>query len=333
MKPVETDPLITVSRRAMACAFEVRFQAESCPNGTESALAALDLVESLDKRLSYFKPDSLISEINKSAGGGPVEVEPWLFDLLATAKRLFDETKGAYDVTAAPLWEVWGFARRAGKLPTDAELTEARSHVGCQFMELDPEKLTVRFRLPGMRVNLGSIGKGFALDECCRCLEESGMADFIVHGGQSSVLARGRLERAAAEKGRHEPRGWEIGIADPRRPGRRLGIIQLENRALGTTSLQFQSFRHRGRRYGHVLDPRTGLPVDGPLATTVFAPMATQADALSTAFYVMGPDDSRQFCQSHPEIGMVTIVPGRNEMEVETITSGMESADLKLERQ
>lgn len=332
MKTVETDPLITVSRRAMACVFEVCFKAESCRNGTELAIESLDQVESLENRLSYFKPDSFISKINKSALQEPVEVEPWLFDLLDSAKKLFEETKGAYDITSTPLWEVWGFARREGKIPTKAQLAEARSHVGCHLLELDPENLTVRFHAPGMRINLGSIGKGYALDECGRWLETSGMTDFIVHGGQSSVLARGCFERGSADRGGRESRPWEIGVADPRRPGRRLGIIQLEDRALGTTAVQFQSFRHHGRRYGHVLDPRSGWPADGALSTTVVAPTAAQSDALSTAFHVMGPDKSIKFCSTRPKIGMLMVVPGRNETEVETVTTGIGESDLKLEQ-
>lgn len=332
MKPAETDPLITVSRRAMACDFEVCFKAESCPDGTKFAIQALDRVEALEGRLSYFKPDSLISRINQSAVQGPVEVERWLFDLLDSAKRIFEETKGAYDITSTPLWEAWGFSRREGKVPTQAQLAEARSHVGCQFLELDPENLTVRFRIPGMKINLGSIGKGYALDECGRQLEESGMTDFIVHGGRSSVLARGRVDRESAEKGHIESRRWEIGVADPHRPGRRLGIIRLEDRALGTTAVQFQSFRHKGRRYGHVLDPRTGWPADAALSTTVVARTAVQADALSTAFHVMGPGESLEFGKSHPEIGIFMLVPGQGETEVRTVAAGFAESDLELDR-
>ena len=105
-------------------------------------------------------------------------------------------------------------------------------------------------------------------------------------------------------------KSWEIGVRHPRQPGRRLGVVRLRDRALGTSGGQFQSFRHRGRRYGHILDPRSGWPAEGVLSTTVVAPTAALADALSTAFYVMGPDRSLDYCRTHPGIGAVLICAG-----------------------
>ena len=186
-----SDSLIRVSRRAMACEFEVCFPAGKCDGGTEFALESLDLVETLENRLSYFRAESEISRINRLAAETPVEVEPALFDLLRFALRLFDETGGAYDITSAPLWEAWGFARRAGEIPSDAQLAEARSCVGGRLVELNPAERTIRFRKPGVKINLGSIGKGYALDVCAERLLALGMPDFLLHGGQSSVLARG----------------------------------------------------------------------------------------------------------------------------------------------
>ncbi len=324
------DPLIRVSRRAMACPFEVCFPAARCEDGTQLAIESLGLVDTLEKQLSFFQPTSLIGVINQSAAHAPVEVEPWLFDLLALATRLHEQTGGAYDITSAPLWEAWGFARRAGKIPSDDQLAEARSHVGSHLLELDSDRRTIHFRSPGVRISLGSIGKGYALDTCGRWLLESGMEDFLLHGGQSSVLARGFVERGPPEKDQTGQRPWEIGISDPRRPGRRLGIVRLHDRALGTSASQFQSFRHRGRRYGHVLDPRTGWPADGVLSTTVVAPTAALADALSTAFHVMGSADSLAYCQTHPEIGMVMVCPGHRGADAEFFSAGLDESELSL---
>lgn len=295
------DLLIQVSRRAMACEFEVRFPADRCPCGTQWALAALDAVESLEDRLSYFRPASDISRINLLAAEEPVEVSPELFELLRLAMRISQETGGAYDITSVPLWEAWGFARRAGQVPTEAKLSEARALVGGDLLELDPARRTVRFRKPGVRINLGSIGKGFALDVCAERLIGEGMHDFLIHGGQSSVLAHGRSTDPTAP--------WEIGVRDPRQPNVRLGVIRLDDRALGTSGGQFQSFRHRGHRYGHILDPRTGRPAEGVLSVTVVAPNAALADALSTAFYVLGPDRAMEYCRSRPELSLVMVCP------------------------
>ncbi len=299
--------LIHVSRWAMACRFEVCLPVGRYEDGTRAALEALDRVESLEEALSYFRPMSEITRLNRLAAHCGVEVDADLFDLLSLAMKVCADTGGAYDITSAPLWEAWGFARRAGRLPQEAQLAEALSRVGSHLVELDPGRRTVRFRRSGVQINLGSIGKGRAADVCLERLRELGLTDVLVHGGQSSV-------RASGSPGGD---GWSIGIGDARRPGRRLGEVRLRNRALGTSSLQFQSFRHGGRRYGHILDPRSGWPAAGVLAATVLAPTAALADALSTAFFVMGPELSRAYCRDHPEIGMILQCPdGREDTEV-----------------
>lgn len=321
----ESNLLIRVSRRAMACEFEVCFPAEKCENGTDIAIEALDLVESLEEQLSYFRAGSEISRINLLAAETPVEVEPALFSLLQMAMRLYEETDGAYDITSTPLWEAWGFARRAGEIPSEEQLAKARSLVGGHFVELDPSRQTVRFRRPGVKINVASIGKGFALDVCAERLLALGMTDFLLHGGQSSVLGRG-APVAAGDK--RQP--WEVGLRDPRQSGRRLAVVRLCNRALGTSGGQFQSFRHQGRRYGHILDPRSGMPVDGVLSTTVLAPTAALADALSTAFFVMGPCKATACCEMHPEIGMVMLCPSVQGGEVEIYRAGLKDEELAI---
>jgi FAD:protein FMN transferase len=309
-----SDLLIHVSRRAMACDFEVRFSADRYPHGTELALQALDPLEELEEAISFFRPTSQLSRVNLLAAEEPVEVSQPFFDLLRLAMTLYEETEGAYDITAAPLWEVWGFARRKGEIPSQAQLAEARSLVGGHWVELDPARQTVRFRRPGVRINLGSIGKGYALDVCGERLTASGMADYLFHGGQSSILARGSQS---------ENQPWEIGVRHPGQPNRRIGVVRLCDRALGTSSGQFQSFRHQGRRYGHILDPRSGCPAEGVLSTTVVASSAALADALSTAFFIMGPERAFEYCQNHPEIGAVIVGPGSRGTEVEIHTAGL----------
>lgn len=310
--------LIRVSRRAMACEFEVCFPAGSCADGADFAIEALDLVESLEEQLSFFRPTSEISRINLLAAESPVEVEPQLFDLLRVAMRLHQETDGAYDITSTPLWETWGFARRAGKIPSDADLAEAQTRVGSQFVELDPTRRTIRFHRPGLKINLGSIGKGFALDVCAERLRSLGMTDFLVQGGKSSVLASDAGQKSHP---------WEVGVQHPRQTGKRLGVVRLHNRALGTSGGQFQSFRYRGHRYGHILDPRSGMPAEGVLSTTVTAPTAALADALSTAFYVLGPRPSLDYCQKHPEIGMILFSLAQEGGDVEMHRTGLKNDD------
>lgn len=295
---------ICVARAAMACEFEIRLNPRRFRNGMEVALEALDLVTDLEARWSFFRPDSEIGRINTLAGRGPVAVSADLWEVLVLSQRISAETGGAFDITSAPLFEVWGFSRREGRMPDEATLAEALGRVGPELIELDPTARTIRFRKPGVKINLGSIGKGWAVDRLGECLQRAGVDAFLVHGGNSSVLAR------CPEPGESARRtSWEIGIGDPLRKGVRIGTIQLEDVALATSGSAHQFFMHGGRRLGHVIDPRSGRPTDKVLSVTVFAPTAAEADALATAFFVLGPDEGESFCGSREEVGMIFVLP------------------------
>jgi thiamine biosynthesis lipoprotein len=343
--------LVHLSRKAMAGEFEICLPISQAGEATAAALRALDLVQALERQLSYFKPESELSQINRTAAEREVEVEPRLFALLELAMQVWRDSGGAYDLTATPLWEAWGFARRAGAVPSPEQLAAARAQVGAEWVEMDPRKSTVRFHRPGLRLNLGSIGKGYAVDRAVESLLAEGVTDFLVHGGYSSVAARGFVGPSCREgptppepenatscndaaptspfqqKGPTAP--WTIGVKDPLRDDVRVGQIELRDRALGTSGSQHQSFRHRGRRYGHILDPRSGQPAEGVLAVSVVAPTAAEADALSTAFYVLGPQWALDYCRRHPAIAMVMFCPAEgNRWEVHD--SGVGIADCTL---
>lgn len=294
---------VHISRKAMACEFEVVLNSGQYAAGTEIALDALDLVEGLESQLSYFRPDSEISEINRSAAEEPVCVEARLFLLLQAADTLYRETDGAFDLTATPLWKAWGFARGEGRLPSQEEVAEALETVGGSQVELDADCQTVRFRKPGIELNLGSIGKGYAVDRVAELLDVAEINDYLIQGGQSSVMAKGtRLSG-------NEPDGWLVGLGHPLRPGTRLGYVRVRDGALGTSGSASQFFRHKGRRYSHIVDPRNGQPSEGVLSATVLAPEAATADALATSFFVMGPEKTVDYCRSHPELAAILICP------------------------
>lgn len=319
--------LLRIGRRAMACEFEVLLGAGPDSDGTELAVAALDLVDRIESQLTVYRDTSEISRLNRSAFERDVEVEPRLFELLRLAAEIQRRTGGAYDITSGPLSKAWGFSRRAGRMPDAAELADALGRVGSQRLLFNPERRTVRFPVAGMELNLGSIGKGYALDRCCELLEAGGLTDFLLHGGQSSLLARGSRNSTGDE-------GWWIGVRDPLRPSERLGQLRLRNRALGTSGTGTQFFYHAGRRYGHILDPRTGQPVDGVLSSTVLARTAAEADALSTAFYVLGPAPALDYCrrhgESHGNLSALMVIPGPRAGAVEVVTYGLDDEDWRL---
>jgi thiamine biosynthesis lipoprotein len=174
----------------------------------------------------------------------------------------------------------------------------------------------VAFGKPGISVNLNSIGKGYALDRMAELLGLQSVDDYLLHGGKSSVLARGN------QPGRGEA-GWTVGLRHPLRPAERLAEFSLRDQALSTSGSGTQFFIRRGRRYGHILDPRTGRPAEGLYSATVLAPTAAEADALSTAFYVMGPDRVDPYCAEHPEISALLVGPAERDGEVQLFAFGL----------
>jgi thiamine biosynthesis lipoprotein len=197
-------------------------------------------------------------------------------------------------------------------VPDDEALRDALARVGSQHLLLDADAQTIRFARGGVEINLGSIGKGYAVDRAATILEARGVKDFLFHGGKSSVLARGSRIPPAAEAN-----PWSVGVGHPLRPERRLGVLTLRNQAMGTSGTATQSFHHAGQRYGHILDPRTGWPAQGVLSVSVVADDAATADALSTALYVLGPEKAEAFCARHAEITAIMSLGGSgNSLEV-----------------
>lgn len=293
--------LMHFTRPAMACEFQIFLPYDEAPNIADNAMAALDVVARLEEQLSVYKPLSEVTRLNECAHLGAIRVEQGLFDLLARAQRLSEATAGAFDITSGPLVKAWGFFRREGRMPEDAELVDARAKVGFANVELNPAQKSVRFLREGVEINLGAIGKGFALDRCADFLAQNGVQNFLLHGGQSSVLARGHRDGSQT--------GWSISLSHPERPDEVLRTLDLKNQAVGTSGTAKQHFFHRGKRYGHLLDPRTGQPVDHLLSATCIAPDAATADALATAFFVLGEEGVRAYCKAHPEVAAILIAP------------------------
>jgi thiamine biosynthesis lipoprotein len=287
----------------MGSSFEVRLPAGT-PGAVDLACRALDLIDELELQLTVYRDDSEVSRLNATAHLGPVVVEPGLFGLLQEAVALSRQTGGAYDVTSGALSEAWGFVRGPKRVPDPETLAEARARTNWQHLRLDPERYTVAFDREGIRINLGSIGKGYAIDRVVELIRAYPWpTSSMVHGGRSSLYAIG------SPPGRFGGR-WEITLHNPFRPDSPLGVFFLRNRALGTSGSAFQQFVVDGRVYGHILDPRTGEPAVGPASVTVVAPSAAIADALSTAFYLLGPIAAAEYIDAHPEIGAVFVDRG-----------------------
>ncbi len=309
---------LEIGRWLMACQFHVMLNEGLPIHGGDSALSALDRIEGLEAALSVYKPDSEFSRLNRDAERSPERVSADVASIIQLARDVFDATEGAFDMTAASLSEAWGFARRQGHHPTSQQIEEAVSKVGMQHVELDQSTQTVKFNRVGLRLNSGGIGKGFAIDRASEILEGDGVEDFLIHGGQSSVLAKGNRYDVDSCI------GWRVAVSHPEQPKIQLGALRLVNKSLGTSGPANQFFYYNGIRYGHIIDPRTGWPASGMLSVTVIHPSAGWADALATGLYVMGVDRAVAYCEQHPETGMIAILPTKRQSDVEIVTCNVD---------
>lgn len=302
--------LLRFSRRAMATIFEVCLPFGT-PSATQAAEAALDEIDRIEDQLTVYREKSEVSLLNRRAAFEPVAVTENLFQLLSQAAQLTKETEGAFDVSTGALTKTWGFFRRGGRVPSVEERAEVAQRVGMKKIILDPESRTVRFQQPGLEINLGSIGKGYALDRAGDRLRKRGIRSALLHAGHSSVYAIGNF-RAPSGTFREGSRGWPVGIRHPWKPEQRLAVAWLKDQALGTSAATFQHLEHEGRKLGHILDPRTGWPAETLASASVLAPTAAEADALATAFFILGVDKTRFYCENHPEIVAVLLPTGKS---------------------
>jgi thiamine biosynthesis lipoprotein len=317
---------LVVGREAMACRFEVAFNAGELPEATALAVDALDLVEEIEARISVYRDTSEFARLNATAAAGWQPVSRDVAALLGRARELWAATGGAFDIAAGALVRTWGFLARQGRTPAPADLAAALARSGMRHVELDEPGLRVRFASPGVELNPGAIGKGWALDRALDRLSTAGVKNVLVHGGASSVRAAGVHGPAVAGR-----RGWRVGLIDPLRPGRRLATLTLVDRALGTSGSGTQFFLDRGRRIGHILDPRTGLPAEGVLSATVLAPTAADADALATAAYVLGPAGLATIAPAGGPVAAVMVVPGAAAGAVRLVVANLAREDLAVE--
>ncbi len=288
------------SHRAMAANFQVFLNLGQYPAAPARVLEGFSLVDQLEDRFSIFRSHSELSRVNLFASQTEVPVEADLFLLLELAEQLFVDTGGAFDIATTPLSRAWNFLSRAPRVPSAEVIATALRQSGQSHIVLNPETRSVRFRQPGVELNLHSLGKGFAVRRLAELLNEAGVSDFLIHGGQSSVLAGGDCLPVDPAGG-----GWRVGLTHPILPEQRLAEIRLLNQAIGTSGSARQGLVHQGQRLGHILDPRTGWPASHWLSTTVLHSDPTLADALATAFFVMSEEEICTYCEYHPEVSAI----------------------------
>ncbi|MGC4053560.1 MAG: FAD:protein FMN transferase [Paludibaculum sp.] len=289
---------LNIGRRAMACEFSTFFPGRTT-NAVDAGCAALDEVDRLEDLLSIYRDDSEMSRLNRS-GSAECGAVPEVYQLVRLAVGLWKATDGGFDIAVAPLVRIWGFFRGPRRVPSDGEIEQALAACGSRHLYFPKSSGLIGFRRLGVEFNPGAIGKGYAIDQAIRLMwNRFGIPSALMQAGQSSLFGLGTPAG--------EPRGWGVDIGDPHGSHRAVARVYLRNRGMGTSGAANQYFEVNGRRYGHILDPRTGRPAEQLASATAIARSSAEADALSTAFFVMGTDWVRNFCETHPAVGAVLV--------------------------
>lgn len=247
-----------------------------------------DLQRQLDdweSMLSHWRADSAVTRFNGSTSTAWVAVPAEVVEVVELAQQIGAATDHALDITVAPLIELWGFGATGARStpPTAAEIAAARARCGWRHLHVRQDPPALRKDIPGLRINVSAVAEGWALDRLARQLESKGIQHFLLEIG-GEVLTRGK---------------WPVGVADPGAPsGLVAQTVVVENQSVATSGVYRQRFHHDGKEYAHVIDPRTGRPVEHALASvTVIHPSAAQADGHATALLVLGPEEGRRLAK------------------------------------
>ncbi len=277
---MNADDPVTLALNAMATRFELVMYGPRKDHLYSAGQEALEEIERLDAQLSFYRQDSDINDLNVRAAWAAVPVEPRLFQLISRSIQLSEISNGAFDITIAPLMRCWGLAGGEGRVPNDEELIQVREKVGWKHLILDEGKSTIRFDKEGVQVDLGSIGKGYAIDRAVGILQEHEITSALLHGGTSSVYAIGTPPYTE---------GWKIAIQKPEEDLSKIDIsVMLKDEALSVSAPHGKWFESGGKRYGHVINPITGYPEGRSLLAALVTQSAAEGDALSTAILTKG---------------------------------------------
>jgi len=262
------------------------------PANEKAIKEAFEAIKKVDALMSTYKEDSEISILNKK---GQAQVSGETLEVIKDALKFSELTGGAFDITCRPLINLWKKAKKKKKIPTEEEIKEAISLV--DYKKIILEGSQIRLEKKGMQIDLGGIAKGYAVDKAIEALKKNGIKQALVNAG-GDLYALGNNPQG---------RKWQIGIQNPREKDKILDIVKVKNKAVATSGDYRRYFTLEGKRFSHIVNPRTGLTVqDVPMSVTIIGPDATTTDALATGVFVLGPEEGMKLIESLPGVeGMI----------------------------
>ena len=274
----------------------VELWADDPVKGNDAIDAVMAELRRIDDLMSHYKPESQLSQINQYANERAVQVDKELFDLIKLSTHYSQITEGAFDITYASVGYLYDYPRHIR--PTEEQIREKLPSVNWRNMLLDEEHHTVRFEHPGMRIDLGGIGKGYAVDRGIDILKARGIDRALVTAGGDSRIIGDRMGRP-----------WLVAVRHPDNPNKVVTRIPLSDSAVSTSGDYERYFDEGGVRYHHIIDPRTGHSASKVRSATILAPTATQTDGMSKTAFVLGPEKALEIINRMPEYDAVFVLP------------------------
>lgn len=266
--------------KLMGSRFDVTVVAKDSNEGNKYIDTAVAEITRIEKLISSWDANSQTSDINRNAGIKPVTVDSELFELMERAIGISKLTDGAFDISYASMDRIWKFDGSMTVMPSEEEITTSVSKVGYQNIILDKENSTIFLKLEGMKIGFGAIGKGYAADKAKDLLISKGVPSGIIN-------ASGDMNTWGKQPDGSE---WKVAITNPMDKNKVFALLPINNGAVVTSGNYEKFVNFNGKRYTHIIDPRTGYPSSGIISVTVFAPKAELADALATSVFVMGKE-------------------------------------------
>ena len=274
--------LVTVKKtlKLMGTRFELTVVASSEQIGYINIDEAVAEITRIERMISSWDPDSETSRINENAGIRPVKVSPELFQLIERAKNISEITGGAFDISYASMDRLWKFDGSMTQMPSEEAIKANIANIGYDAIELDPDAMTVFLRRKGMKIGFGAIGKGYAADKTKELLVSKGVPGGIINAS-GDLTTWGT--KATGEK-------WMVGIAKPMGKNRVFSWLPVVESSVATSGNYEKFIEFDGKRYSHIIDPRSGYPTRGIRSVSLFSKSAELCDALATAVFIMGKD-------------------------------------------